>query len=216
MQFSVTFRQMEATEALKNYAKERMERIRKYFPDPIAVHVVMSTERGYNHRVDVTMQLHNGLTVAGHEATENMYSSLDLVAAKIERQVRRYKDKLRTHKTRAMPPVSWSHSVVSELPGEALPGEVGEVGEMIEDETATGAEVSAPAPTPMVVKTETLQADPMTVEEAIMQLNLLHRQFLVFCHSESGAINVVYRREDDSYGLIETAPWSPAETASSA
>jgi putative sigma-54 modulation protein len=206
MQFSVTFRQMEATEALKVYAKERMERIRKYFPDPIAVHVVMSTERGYNHRVDVTMQLHNGLTVAGHEATENMYSSLDLVAAKIERQVRRYKDKLRTHKTRAvLPPVSWSHSVVSELPDE-----------VVEDEVAAGVETPAPPAKSMVVKTEKLQADPMSVEEAIMQLNLLHRQFLVFCHSETGAINVVYRREDESYGLIETAPWSPAETASPA
>ncbi len=98
MQFSVTFRHMEATEALKDYAKEKVQRIRKYFPDPIAVHVVMSTER-YNHRADVNVQLHNGLKIAGSEATENMYSSIDLVVAKIERQVRRYKDKLRDHKT---------------------------------------------------------------------------------------------------------------------
>jgi putative sigma-54 modulation protein len=73
MQFSVTFRHMDATEALKNYAKERFERIKKYFPDPIACHVVLSTER-YNHRVDVNLQLHNGFKIAGHEITENMYS----------------------------------------------------------------------------------------------------------------------------------------------
>ena len=204
MQFSVTFRHMEATDALKNYAKERMERIRKYFPDPIAVHVVMSTERGYNHRVDVTMQLHNGLTVAGHEATENMYSSLDLVAAKIERQVRKYKDKLRTHKAKtALAPVDWSHSVVSEVPA-ASPLEA----EVEADKMEVEEESSPAKPTPTVVKTEKLQASPMTVEEAIMQLNLLHKQFLVFAHSETGAINVVYRRDDDSYGLIET-PQAP-------
>ena len=101
MQFSVTFRHMEATEALKNYAKDRLGRIKKYFPDPIACHVVLSTER-HNHRVDVNLQLHNGFKVAGHESTENMYSSIDLVSAKIERQVRRYKDKLREHKPREL------------------------------------------------------------------------------------------------------------------
>lgn len=201
MQFSVTFRHMDATEALKSYAKERLEKIRKYFPDPIAVHVVMSTERGYNHRVDVTLQLHNGLTVAGHEATENMYSSIDLVAAKIERQVRKYKDKLRAHKVKpAVSPVVWSHTVVSEMPAEGV------------EAKHEGEELGTPEPKPVVVKSEQFQANPMTVDEAIMQLNLLQKQFLVFCHSETGAINVVYRREDSSYGLIETSPHQVAAT----
>jgi putative sigma-54 modulation protein len=93
MQFSVTFRRMEASDALKEYAKDRVQKIRKYFPDPIAAHVTMCTER-HNHRVDVSLQLHNGLTLAGHETTENMYSSIDLCIAKIERQVRKYKGKL--------------------------------------------------------------------------------------------------------------------------
>lgn len=194
MQFSVTFRHMEATEALKSYAKERMEKIRKYFPDPISVNVVMSTERGYQHRVDVSLQLHNGLTVAGHEMTENMYSSIDLVAAKIERQVRKYKDKLRAHKVRAqVQPVSWQHSVVSEAPSEA------------DAETAAESPAETPAePKPQVTKTEKFEAVPMSTDAAIMQLNLAHKNFLVFIHDETGAINVVYRREDDTYGLIET------------
>src|SRR5260221_9089006 len=115
MQFAVTFRHMEPTDALKAYAKERMERVRKYLPDPIACHVVLSTER-HNHRIDVSFQLHNGLSIAGHETTENMYSSIDLVIAKIERQVRKYKGKLesmraRPHGVQAMP---WSHSIIDE------------------------------------------------------------------------------------------------------
>ena len=72
MQFAVTFRHMEPTEALKSYARERMERVRKYLPDPISCHVVLSTER-HNHRIDVTFQLHNGLAVSGHEIGSGRY-----------------------------------------------------------------------------------------------------------------------------------------------
>src|SRR5205823_11066347 len=92
-----------------------MERVRKYLPDPISCHVVLSTER-HNHRIDVTFQLHSGLAVSGHEITENMYSSIDLCIAKIERQVRKYKGKLegmraRPHHVVALP---WSHSIIDE------------------------------------------------------------------------------------------------------
>lgn len=219
MQLSVTFRQMEATDALKDYARERMERIKKYFPDPIAVHVVMSTERGYKHRVDVTMQLHNGLTVAGREASDSMFSSIDLVIAKIERQVRRYKEKLRTHKARnTLSPVPWSHTVVAE--SEQITDEVAEsapaniaVGSALAATApvpeSAPAPADAPAPAtdaPMVVKTQKFHANPMSVAEAIMQLNLLDHVFLVFRHDETGRVNVVYRRDDGRYGLIEAEP----------
>ncbi len=195
MQFSVTFRHMEATEALKDYAKERMKRIKKYFPDPIACHVVMSTER-YNHRVDVNLQLHNGLQVAGHETTENMYSSIDLVVAKIERQVRRYKGKLSNHKARTdFAPLPFAHSVLEE----ATPAP-----ELVDQ--GAQAEAEAPPREHKVVKRDNFYANPMSVSEAVMQLNLVHKQFLVFRCSDSGQVNVVYRRDDGSYGLIETSP----------
>ncbi len=199
MQFSVTFRHMEATEALKSYARERLERIKKYLPDPIAVHVVMGTER-YNHRVDVNLQLHNGLQIAGHEETENMYSSIDLVVAKIERQVRRYKDKLRDHKGRTeLSAVRWTHSVIrDELPTQAL--------DESPETTAEASEVEQAASVPpVIVRTEHFHAQPMSSSQAVMQLNLLHKEFLVFRNEDSGQINVIYRRGDGSFGLIETA-----------
>jgi putative sigma-54 modulation protein len=201
MQFAVTFRHMEPTEALKAYAKERMERVRKYLPDPIACHVVLSTER-HNHRIDVTFQLHNGLSVAGHETTENMYSSIDLCIAKIERQVRKYKGKLegmkaRPHHVVAMP---WSHSIVSEafhgideVPGNGAPSPV-----------PSSHDNNGPLPEFKVVKTEKFHAQPMSVADAIVQLNLNHEVFLVFRRDDDGGIAVVYKREDGSYGLIET------------
>ncbi len=194
MQFAVTFRHMEPTDALKSYAKERMERVRKYLPDPIACHVVLSTER-HNHRIDVSFQLHNGLSIAGHETTENMYSSIDLCIAKIERQVRKYKGKLegmraRPHNVTALP---WSHSIIDEAFQElngnghkAVPRTDGTLPEFT------------------VVKTEKFHAQPMSVSDAIVQLNLLHEPFLVFCHDNDGRVAVVYKREDGSYGLIET------------
>jgi putative sigma-54 modulation protein len=186
MQFSVTFRNVEASDAIKSYARERLEKIKKYFPDPIAVSVVLSTER-YNHKVDVNLQLHNGFQIAGHEATENMYSSIDMVAAKIERQVRKYKDKLQHHKQKSnFAPVPFRHSVLEESTTEPAP--------------------EPAAKEPMVVKMkEEFHAEPMTPAEAVMQLNLLHKQFLVFRDSQSGHVSVIYRREDEEgYGLIET------------
>src|SRR5512132_277564 len=187
MQFAVTFRHMEPTEALKSYAKERMERVRKYLPDPIACHVVLSTER-HNHRIDVSFQLHNGLSIAGHETTENMYSSIDLCIAKIERQVRKYKGKLegmraRPHHVHALP---WSHSIIDEAFHE-LNGN----GKAVTKSDAPGS-----APEFTVVKTEKFHAQPMSVAEAIVQLNLLHEPFLVFRHDTDGRVAVVYKRED--------------------
>jgi putative sigma-54 modulation protein len=197
MQFSVTFRHMDATDALKGYAKERLEKIRKYFPDPISIHVVMSTEK-FHHKVDVNVQLHNGFKLAGTETTENMYSSIDLVSAKIERQVRRYKDKLREHKVRALTPVPVVHSVLAESAAPAA-GANGD-GAVREGDGAAAA--------PKVVTRETVRAEPMSPSEAIMQLNLIEEAFLVFRNDHTGQINVVYRRNDGAYGLIETSPLS--------
>ena len=194
MQFAVTFRHMEPTDALKSYAKERMERVRKYLPDPIACHVVLSTER-HNHRIDVNFQLHNGLSIAGHETTENMYSSIDLVIAKIERQVRKYKGKLEGMRARPhdVTPLPWSHSIIDEAfqelhgNGEAAPKQ---------------ADPTLPSFT--IVKTEKFHAQPLSVSDAIVQLNLVHEPFLVFRHDTDGRVAVDYKREDGSYGLIET------------
>ncbi|NJM91790.1 MAG: HPF/RaiA family ribosome-associated protein [Rhodospirillaceae bacterium] len=140
----------------------------------------------------------NGLTIAGHEATENMYSSIDLCIAKIERQVRKYKGKLEEQKVRPhhVDVLPWSHSIVSEGFEQPQGGH------------------SGPQPSPsdegaplefQVVRTEKFHAQPMSVSDAIVQLNLLHETFLVFRSQADGSVAVVYRRDDGSYGLIETA-----------
>jgi putative sigma-54 modulation protein len=204
MQFSVTFRHMEATDAIREYARDKTDRIKKYFPDPISAHVVLSTERSYLHVADVNIQLHNGLQIKGHEVTEDMYSSIDLVIAKIERQVRRYKEKIRGHKSRAD---------FSELP---IAYHVLE-GEGRESTATTSAQTDGPhavatspaaARTATIIRSSKFFARPLTVDEAIMQMNLLENHFLVFRNSQDGQVNVVYRRDDGDYGLIETGATS--------
>jgi putative sigma-54 modulation protein len=191
MQLSVTFRHMDATDAIREYAREKVERINKYFSDPIKGHVVLSCERGYNHIADVTITLRNGLVIKGQESTEDLYSSIDLVMAKIERQVRRYKEKIRSHRPAAepsVPPVEVQHTVMA----------IGADGEQAPSHAAT------PAAMPKVIKKSKFFAQPLSVEEAVMQMNLLGNSFLVFTNADTREVNVVYKREDDTYGLIET------------
>jgi len=183
MHFSITFRHMETSESLREYAVEKLQKIRKYFPDPIQAHVVLSTEK-HHHHADVNITLHNGIGLKGSETTEDMYSSIDLVMAKLERQVRKYKERIRTHKPVTMPAVPVRHQVVAASSIESTDGE---------SETR-----------PRVIKSTRFLAKALSIDEAVMQMNLLGNDFLVFTNAESQDINVVYRRRDGNYGLIET------------
>lgn len=181
MQVSVTFRQMEATPALKDHATDRVQKIAKYITKPTDAHVVLSLEK-YMHKADITLNT-NGLFIRGAEKSEDMYASIDRAIEKIERQLKRYREKLKRHKPRSS---SASYHVrLNVLESQEL-----EVPEEQETE-------------PKVVKTEELVTQKMKVDEAIMQMDLLDNDFLVFQSAESEQINVLYRRKDGRYGLIE-------------
>ncbi|HEY3359739.1 MAG TPA: ribosome-associated translation inhibitor RaiA [Polyangia bacterium] len=205
MRVNVTFRHMEATEPIKEYAQEKLERIKKYFPDPITAHVVLSTERGYQHVADVNITLHNGLTLQGEEITEDMYSSIDLVMAKIERQIRKYKDKIRSHK-----PAAGTTIPVREM---ILDSESLEPMTLPDDLAKEVAAAEAAGAAPKVIKSNKFFAKEMTVDEAVMQMNLAGSEFLVFMNSATKEVNVVYKRQDGNYGLIETGSADEAGAA---
>src|SRR5499427_568421 len=186
MQLSTTFRHMDASQAVREYAAEKLEKIRKYFhKDPISAHATFSVERGFHHVADLNITLPSGIVINAKETTEDMYSSIDLAAARIERQVRRWKDKIRDHKPHGGPSTSVREMVIE--PEEVEP---------------------PPAPANhnfQVVKDERFTARSMTVEDAVMQLNLLGDELLVFTDAGNGRTSVLYRRKDGKYGLIETA-----------
>ena len=98
MQVSVTFRHMDATEALKAFAAEKVSKIEKYILTPTDAHVVLSVER-HQHRAEINVSA-NGMRIRGEESSGDMYGSIDAAAQKIERQLKRYRNKLANHKAR--------------------------------------------------------------------------------------------------------------------
>ena len=201
MQLSTTFRHMDASQAVREYAAEKLEKIRKYFnKDPISAHAVFAVERGFHHVADINITLPNGILINAKETTEDMYSSIDLATARIERQVRKWKEKIRDHKPHGGPVAPFRELVIPADEIEPRPSASVDAAPHAPPSTA------APAPSPgfRVVKDETFTARSMKVEDAVMQLNLLGDELLVFTDAETQGISVLYRRKDGNYGLIET------------
>jgi putative sigma-54 modulation protein len=199
MQTQFVFRHMDSSDAVRSYAEERLSKISRYFSDPLKVSAVFSVEK-INHIAQFDVTLRNGLTLHSSEQTESMYSSIDLALAKMERQVRRYKDRITNHK-----PQKGRAARVRQV---VLSGESFERSDSLTEveprPSAAEAPTEAAAETPFrIVREHEFRAETLTVRDAIMQLNLAHRQFLVFTNTETGDINVIYRMGDD-YGLIET------------
>lgn len=176
MRFEIRGKNIDVTDALKEYTTKRLSKLEKYFDDSRDAQVAMSVE-GDRHKVEVTIPL-NGIILRGEEASEDMYSSIDLVEEKLEKQLDKYKTKLNK-----------SHRA-SGLKKAMLENPVG---------------VNTPVEQFKIVRTKRFALKPMDEEEAIMQMNLLGHSFFVFFNSNTDEVNVVYKRKDSNYGLIE--PW---------
>lgn len=153
------------------------------------------------HRLNVTLR--NGLQLHASEATENMYSSVDMALAKMERQVRRYKARIKHHKANEGRTAKVKLGVIAAA--SVSDAHVEEDEGQVASTTAAAADQprrSFPTTTNIIRQTE-FHAERMTVDAAIMQMNLLHKQFYVFTNAGSGDINVVYLLEDGNFGLIE-------------
>lgn len=183
MQVSVTFRNVEPTDSLKEFAAEKIARIGKYIHTPTDAHVVLTVEK-HRHKADITLKAH-GMMMRGKNATEDMYASIDGAVEKIERQVKRYRKKLTNHKHRE--------------------GQIAKVKlNYIEAERTPDPEPEPESMLPaQIVETKEIDVRPLTVEEAIMQMDLIHNDFLVFTNARTDTINVLYRRSE-GFGLIET------------
>jgi putative sigma-54 modulation protein len=176
MKIAVRGKNIEATPALVDYAHKRLGKLDKHFDETADVQVVLSVIRD-NHIVEVTVNL-NGLIIRGEESTADMYASIDMVVDKLERQVKKYKTRMnRSLRQRGM-------RVISEKLAAT------EAEERVEEE-------------PLLVKTKRFSLKPMSVEEAILQMDLLGHNFFVFANADNDSISVVYRRNDGNYGLIE-------------
>ncbi len=177
MQITVTFRHMESSEAVRSYVEEKLARVKKYIDEPIDAQVVLSVQKKINHRAEVTM-VAKGLTMKSMEEKDDMYAAIDLMVDKIERQLKKYKEKLKQHKGSSENQRLVAKSVLS------------------------AESVDEGYDTPEIIRSNSFFVKPMSVEEAVMQMDLLDKDFLVFTDDRSEEMNVVYRRKDGNYGLI--------------
>lgn len=184
MQVNITFRNLEPTEALKAYANEKIDHVvKKYVDRATEAHVVLSLER-YLHDADI--EIHAGrFFTRGCEKSDDMYKSIDLAVGKIEKQLKRYKEKLKKHHSHVEHPLAHPPSRVQYQVLTATPDSLEEFG---------GTQI---------LRQSELEAKSMTVEDAVMQLDLANHDFLVFQNAASRKVNVVYRRSDGNYGLVE-------------
>jgi putative sigma-54 modulation protein len=175
MQVNITFRNMFATEALRNHVQDKLSKVvDKYLDKVTEAHVTLSLER-YLHQADVN--LHAGhFHVRGKEKSEDMYASID----KIERQLKKHKERLKNHR----------------------PAHVHQAGPIRVRYEVFSAREELDGLTPEVIRRDEFLAKPMSVEEALMQMDLLNNDFLVFTRPDSSELNVIYRRKDGNFGLI--------------
>ena len=176
MEITVTFRHTEPIESLRTYAEEKINKIKKYLDSPMDAHIVLTVEK-FRHQADVTLSL-NGVRIKAVEETADMYSAIDQVTDKIEKQVKRHLSKIKDHRV------------------ENARGEETSVLEEVDESAALAQEET-------IIEVEKMIAKPMDPEEAAMQLNLGTRGFLVFRNAKSREINVIYKRADGNLGLIE-------------
>jgi putative sigma-54 modulation protein len=179
MQVNITFRTMFATDALRNHVHDKLAKVvDKYLDKVTEAHVTLSLER-YLHQADIN--LHAGhFHVRGKEKSEDMYASIDMAIDKIERQLKKHKDRLKNHR----------------------PTHIHQAGPVRVRYEIFAAREEIDGIQPEVIRSEEFLAKPMSVEEALMQMDLLNNDFLVFTRPESSDVNVIYRRKDGSYGLI--------------
>ncbi|MBW2452742.1 MAG: ribosome-associated translation inhibitor RaiA [Deltaproteobacteria bacterium] len=177
MQITVTFRHMETSEPVRSYVEEKLPKVKKYIDEPIDAQVVLSVEKKIRHKAEVSL-VAKGVTIKAKDETADMYAAIDGVMDKIERQLKRYKDKIKNHK-----PTSGRDR-------------------RVEKTIIAAQSIDEGHPEPSIIKTDSFHVKPMSVEEAVMQMDLLDKDFLVFTDASSEEINVVYRRKDGNYGLI--------------
>jgi len=176
MDITVTFRRTDPIDSLRDYAIEKISKIEKYLDFPAEAHIVLSVEK-FRHQADVALNI-NGTWIKAVEQTEDMYSAIDQVMDKIEKQIKRYRSKVRTKRA--------DSRKREELRSEQ------------ELETTETQALEVPT-----IEVERIDVKPMDPEEAAMQLSLSSKDFIVFRNSRSMEVNVIYKKKDGNLGLID-------------
>ncbi len=167
-------RNVDITEALRNQVYKKVGKLERYFNPDTEAQVTMTVEN-YRHIVEVTIPF-NGIVIRAEEETDDMYASIDKVLDKLERQIHKHRTRL---------------------------GKRFREGAFKNDSPIFSEHIETEDYEPRVVRTKRFALKPMMIDEAILQMDLLGHSFFVFRNAETDEINVLYKRKDGNYGLIE-------------
>lgn len=172
MKFIIVGRNIDVTPGLKAAVEDKIGKLDKYFNPDTEVHVTLSVEKD-RQKIEVTIPV-KGSIIRSEQVSNDMYVSIDLVEEIIERQLKKYKNKIVEKQQNA--------SSFSKL--------------FVENDYMDDEEVK-------IVRTKKFDLKPMYPEDACIQMELLGHSFFVFINAENDQVNVVYKRKGDTYGLIE-------------
>lgn len=171
---TVTFRHVDPSKPLKDYVTEKLGKIQKVVDKPFDAHVTLSVEK-YRHIAEV-FATGKGITIKAFESTDNLYSAIDLVGDKVERQLKKYREKRKEKGQTAFPApvVSGSSLTIRENEGE-----------------------------PRIIRSDNFLPKPMSVEDAAHHLDLLKVDVVMFVNQETNQPSVVFRQQDGNIGFTE-------------
>lgn len=182
LNFNIRGENIEVTPAIREYVETKIEKIDRYFNEELnsTANVNLKVYNDKQTKVEVTIPMKN-LTLRAEERHTDMYAAIDLIVDKLERQIRKHKTKV-NRKFREREGVGTYFATTEAASTEP---------EVSEEEYA-------------IVRTKTFDLKPMDQEEAILQMDMLGHNFFIFTDAESNGTNIVYKRKDGKYGLIET------------
>jgi putative sigma-54 modulation protein len=173
MQTSVTFKNLDPSDHLKSYVGDKLDRFDKFLDNPAEANVVLAVEK-FRHIAEINLS-GDRLSIIGKEETVDMYSAIDMVLDKLEKQIKKNKQKIRERRSVAKNRNRSMPDVESDLPEEDIERQI---------------------------KIRNIEYKPMDVEEAVLQMDLIEDNFLVFTNARSDQINVLYRRRDGHFGPV--------------
>ena len=174
MKFNIHGKKLEVTDAIKNYIQEKIGRLDKYFEDPSNnIATVVIKLRGKDEQVVEVTINANTFVLRGEESHKDLYAAIDIVSDKIERQIRKNKTRIKKSNRDSIKTFNLTF----------------EDAEVVEDNN--------------IVKRKTIENKPMSEEEAILQMELLGHPFFVFKNVDTKEVNILYKRNDGNYGILE-------------
>ena len=176
MKLNIRGEKVTITQSMKAYLEEKLAKMDKYFENPEEINAnILVRIRGLEQIIEVTA-LTKKFTLRAEESNEDFYSAVDLVVSKLERQIRKNKERL-NNKYKNIEKLEFNFSTVEE-------------DEEVEENVST------------IIKRKNISMKPMDEEEAMLQIELLNHDFFVFKNIDEECVSVLYKRKDGNYGII--------------